>query len=82
MRDALERQPIEEQHDYYIGTDAEGNSYLHFPQFCGPDLRVYRHSKFKVPKVVIKPEKTPKVDQFSHVYTCISGNHTLVCLAH
>jgi len=31
-----------------LGTDRHGNVYIHFRQFCGPDLRVYVQ---KAPKV-------------------------------
>ncbi|XP_036365905.1 uncharacterized protein KIAA2026-like isoform X3 [Octopus sinensis] len=44
LREAIELQPPEEQREYNLGRDAEGNVYIHFPQFCGADLRVYKHT--------------------------------------
>lgn len=49
LREAIELQPPEEQREYNLGSDAEGNVYIHFPQFCGADLRVYRHKPFPDP---------------------------------
>ncbi|XP_014770738.1 mucin-4 [Octopus bimaculoides] len=43
LREAIELQAPEEQREYNLGRDAEGNIYIHFPQFCGADLRVYKH---------------------------------------
>ena len=53
VRETLESQPIVEQRQYGLGTDAEGYSYIHFPQFCGQDLRVYR----------VRPVPQPKWDR-------------------
>ncbi|ELU05585.1 hypothetical protein CAPTEDRAFT_222182 [Capitella teleta] len=51
LREACEVQDVSEQREYPLGTDAKGNLYLHFPQFCGPDLRIYRQSPLPVPKL-------------------------------
>ncbi|KAL5007744.1 hypothetical protein ScPMuIL_016550 [Solemya velum] len=67
LRDAIEAQPIEEQRDYFLGTDGDGNDYLHFPQFCGADVRIYRRSpipliKFDRPLTShLEPEREMKV---------------------
>ncbi|XP_033751211.1 uncharacterized protein LOC117335368 [Pecten maximus] len=62
IRDAIESQPIEEQHDYLLGVDANGTRYLHFPQFCGADLRIYKQEKIPEPKVPVFLE-TPKQEE-------------------
>ncbi|XP_067654927.1 uncharacterized bromodomain-containing protein 10-like [Haliotis asinina] len=51
LRDAIEAQPVEEQRSYTLGEDAKGNTYIHFPQFCGADLRVYRQDPFPEPEM-------------------------------
>lgn len=44
--DAIELQPPVDQRALLLGLDSSGYSYIHFPQFCGADLRIYRQ-KFK-----------------------------------
>ncbi|XP_064601292.1 uncharacterized bromodomain-containing protein 10-like [Liolophura sinensis] len=64
IRDAIESQPIEEQREYILGYDSQGNTYMHFPQFCGADLRVYKQAPFPHPKmdpVIEPPSPTPPV---------------------
>ncbi|XP_071100239.1 uncharacterized bromodomain-containing protein 10-like [Haliotis cracherodii] len=51
LRDAIEAQAVEEQRSYLLGEDAKGNTYIHFPQFCGADLRVYRQDPFPEPEL-------------------------------
>ena len=29
-----------------LGCDADGNEYNYFPQFCGDDVRIYRHRRY------------------------------------
>ncbi|XP_069132417.1 uncharacterized bromodomain-containing protein 10-like [Argopecten irradians] len=62
IRDAIESQPIEEQHDYLLGVDSNGTRYLHFPQFCGADLRIYKQEKIPEPKIPFFLE-TPKLEE-------------------
>ncbi len=71
IREAIEAQPIQEQRDYYLGHDGDGNKYIHFPQFCGADLRVYRCSPVKMPKIE-KPkiETEAKKNRVSDNYLC------------
>lgn len=45
LQNAIEAQPPEEQREYLLGCDGKGDLYLHFPQFCGADLRIYRQRK-------------------------------------
>ena len=58
LRDAIELQPSVEQHEYVLGEDATGHVYIHFPQFCGADLRVYRHAPPELPTFDL-PEPSP-----------------------
>ena len=61
MREAIEAvQPAEDQNAYMCGTDDKGNHYLHFPQFCGADVRIYRRAHIKYPKLNI-PKQEPVV---------------------
>lgn len=56
LRDMIELQPFEDQRELILGTDSQGQRYLHFPQFCGADVRVYRQAPVKYPKIEIKPD--------------------------
>ncbi|KAJ8298929.1 hypothetical protein KUTeg_022989 [Tegillarca granosa] len=51
LRDTIEAQPVEESRCYFLGTDTKGNSYIHFPQFCGADLRIYKQAPLPDPTV-------------------------------
>ena len=42
LSDTIEAQPTNDQRAVVLGTDRNGYSYIHFPLFCGADLRVYR----------------------------------------
>ncbi|KAK3855736.1 hypothetical protein Pcinc_037881 [Petrolisthes cinctipes] len=46
-----------DQREYHLGQDRHGSDYLHFPQFCGQDLRIYRRAR------VPSPEVTPLEDE-------------------
>lgn len=46
----IESQYPEEQKEYTLGEDADGNTYLHFPQFCGADVRIYRQAYIPEPE--------------------------------
>ena len=41
--DAIDVQPSADHRALLLGKDSTGYSYIHFPQFCGADLRIYRH---------------------------------------
>ncbi|XP_038053395.1 uncharacterized protein LOC119725873 [Patiria miniata] len=55
IRRCVLAQPVEEQRPIILGVDGEANSYVHFPQFCGADLRIYRQSKY--PDLLKKSKK-------------------------
>lgn len=46
----IESQYPAEQKEYRLGEDAQGNTYLHFPQFCGADVRIYRQAYIPEPQ--------------------------------
>ena len=56
LRETVEIQPLPDQREYMLGTDGDGWRYLHFPQFCGADVRIYRQAPIKYPKIEIKPD--------------------------
>ncbi|XP_053558537.1 uncharacterized protein KIAA2026 homolog [Bombina bombina] len=49
VQDAVLGQPIHECREVILGYDAQENSYIHFPQFCGADVRVYKQRPLKAP---------------------------------
>uniref|UniRef100_T1JLD2 Bromo domain-containing protein n=1 Tax=Strigamia maritima TaxID=126957 RepID=T1JLD2_STRMM len=66
VKDGIADQPFVDQRDYLLGLDEEGNRYLHFPQFCGQDLRIYRQGKWRAPKIeipaaVVRSEKQRRI---------------------
>lgn len=59
VQDALLSQPIHECRESILGYDSKENAYIHFPHFCGADLRIYCQSPstppaFPFPSVWVK----------------------------
>ncbi|XP_076020019.1 putative bromodomain-containing protein 10 [Genypterus blacodes] len=59
VQDALLAQPIHECRESILGYDSKENAYIHFPHFCGADLRIYCQSPstppdFPFPSVLVK----------------------------
>ncbi|KAM9338618.1 putative bromodomain-containing protein 10 [Symphorus nematophorus] len=59
VQDALLSQPIHECRESILGYDSKENAYIHFPHFCGADLRIYCQSPstppaFPFPSVLVK----------------------------
>ncbi|TDH02093.1 hypothetical protein EPR50_G00169220 [Perca flavescens] len=59
VQDALLAQPIHECRESILGYDSKENAYIHFPHFCGADLRIYCQSPstppvFRFPSVWVK----------------------------
>ncbi|XP_013871457.1 uncharacterized protein KIAA2026 [Austrofundulus limnaeus] len=44
VQDAVLAQPIHECRESILGYDSKENAYIHFPHFCGADLRIYCQS--------------------------------------
>lgn len=68
VQDALLSQPIHECRESILGYDGKENAYIHFPHFCGADLRIYCQSPstppaLPLPSIAVKAlEKNPDVD--------------------
>ncbi|XP_029372369.1 uncharacterized protein KIAA2026 isoform X2 [Echeneis naucrates] len=59
VQDAVLAQPIHECRESVLGYDSKENAYIHFPHFCGADLRIYCQSpstppSFPFPSVLVK----------------------------
>ncbi|XP_019937779.2 uncharacterized bromodomain-containing protein 10 isoform X2 [Paralichthys olivaceus] len=59
VQDAVLAQPIHECRESILGYDSKENAYIHFPHFCGADLRIYCQSPstppaFPFPSVLVK----------------------------
>lgn len=49
VQDAVLAQPIHECRESILGYDSKENAYIHFPHFCGADLRIYCQSPNPAP---------------------------------
>ncbi|KAM9306553.1 putative bromodomain-containing protein 10 [Pholidichthys leucotaenia] len=49
VQDAVLAQPIHECRESILGYDSKENAYIHFPHFCGADLRIYCQSPSTAP---------------------------------
>ncbi|XP_071321647.1 uncharacterized bromodomain-containing protein 10 isoform X2 [Trachinotus anak] len=59
VQDTVLAQPIHECRESVLGYDSKENAYIHFPHFCGADLRIYCQSPstppaFPFPSVWVK----------------------------
>ncbi|XP_041089724.1 uncharacterized protein KIAA2026-like [Polyodon spathula] len=50
VQDAVLSQPIHECRESILGYDGQENAYIHFPHFCGADLRIYCQSPSASPE--------------------------------
>ncbi|KAJ7986870.1 hypothetical protein DPEC_G00332890 [Dallia pectoralis] len=50
VQDAVLGQPIHECRESILGYDGDDNAYIHFPHFCGADLRIYCQSASLAPE--------------------------------
>ncbi|XP_068091555.1 uncharacterized bromodomain-containing protein 10 isoform X2 [Hyperolius riggenbachi] len=63
VQDAVLSQPIHECREVILGYDTQENAYIHFPQFCGADVRIYKQRPLKAPEFPtpsIKIKRIPK----------------------
>ncbi|KAM6902830.1 putative bromodomain-containing protein 10 [Xenentodon cancila] len=63
VQDAVLAQPIHECRESILGYDSKENAYIHFPHFCGADLRIYCQSpstppSFPFPSILVKRVET------------------------
>ncbi|XP_033105203.1 uncharacterized protein KIAA2026-like [Anneissia japonica] len=65
-----------DQRAIVLGEDSDGNTYVHFPQFCGYDLRIYKQAPFPEPELryieVDEPDEPVKMDSESE--ECFTSN--------
>ncbi|XP_074923469.1 putative bromodomain-containing protein 10 isoform X3 [Chelonoidis abingdonii] len=61
VQDAVLGQPIHECREVILGYDFLENAYVHFPQFCGADVRIYKQKPFQAPAFPALPIKVKKV---------------------
>ncbi|XP_078070223.1 putative bromodomain-containing protein 10 isoform X2 [Mustelus asterias] len=63
VQDAVLAQPIHECREVILGYDSHENAYVHFPQFCGADLRIYKQSPLPPPEFPIPTIKIHRMSQ-------------------
>lgn len=73
VQDAVLSQPIHECREVILGYDCLENAYVHFPQFCGADVRIYKQKPFHAPEfpsLPIKVKKVPRIksERVKHEY--------------
>ncbi|XP_032859701.1 uncharacterized protein KIAA2026 homolog isoform X2 [Tyto alba] len=78
VQDAVLGQPIHECREVILGYDYLENAYVHFPQFCGADVRIYKQKPFRAPEFPSPPIKVKKVsriklDKVKHEYVSKSN---------
>ncbi|XP_048358977.1 uncharacterized protein KIAA2026 homolog isoform X2 [Sphaerodactylus townsendi] len=64
VQDAVLGQPIHECREVILGYDYLENAYVHFPQFCGADVRIYKQRPFHAPEFPgpsIKVKRVPRI---------------------
>ncbi|XP_073908018.1 uncharacterized bromodomain-containing protein 10 isoform X2 [Castor canadensis] len=61
VQDAVLGQPIHECREVILGYDYLENAYVHFPQFCGADVRIYKQRPFQAPEFPVPPIKVQRV---------------------
>lgn len=62
VQDAVLAQPIHECRESILGYDSKENAYIHFPHFCGADLRIYCQSPNPPPAFLFPPVWVKKVE--------------------
>ncbi|XP_077201058.1 putative bromodomain-containing protein 10 isoform X2 [Paroedura picta] len=61
VQDAVLGQPIHECREVILGYDYLENAYVHFPQFCGADVRIYKQRPFHAPEFPAPPIKVKRI---------------------
>uniref|UniRef100_A0A4W6CM87 Bromo domain-containing protein n=1 Tax=Lates calcarifer TaxID=8187 RepID=A0A4W6CM87_LATCA len=62
VQDAVLAQPIHECRESILGYDSKENAYIHFPHFCGADLRIYCQSPSTPPAFPFPSEWVKRVE--------------------
>ncbi|KAI7796255.1 hypothetical protein IRJ41_020464, partial [Triplophysa rosa] len=79
VQDAVLGQPIHECRESILGYDGRENAYIHFPHFCGADLRIYCQSpclpmEFPLPSLHVKRSEEEPRSEGSEVENDSSDN--------
>lgn len=74
VQDAVLGQPIHECRESILGYDSHENAYIHFPHFCGADLRIYCQSPCKAPDASPPPISVRKVNSNRPAKTCLGSD--------
>lgn len=88
VQDAVLGQPIHECRESILGYDSQENTYIHFPHFCGADLRIYCQSpclplEFPLPSFSVKKLEPEMVDRTEeNLSTCpnVKAGNWELCL--
>uniref|UniRef100_A0A8C5TFD3 KIAA2026 n=1 Tax=Malurus cyaneus samueli TaxID=2593467 RepID=A0A8C5TFD3_9PASS len=78
VQDAVLGQPIHECREVILGYDCLENAYVHFPQFCGADVRIYKQKPFQAPEfpsLPIKVKKVPRIKSERVKHECGSKSN-------
>uniref|UniRef100_UPI003AADAE7A uncharacterized bromodomain-containing protein 10 n=1 Tax=Centroberyx gerrardi TaxID=166262 RepID=UPI003AADAE7A len=62
VQDAVLAQPIHECRESILGYDSMENAYIHFPHFCGADLRIYCQSPSMPPDFPFPPVWVKRIE--------------------
>ncbi|XP_005241687.4 uncharacterized protein KIAA2026 homolog isoform X1 [Falco peregrinus] len=84
VQDAVLGQPIHECREVILGYDYLENAYVHFPQFCGADVRIYKQKPFQAPEFPSPPIKVKKVsrmklEKVKHEYVNKTNGEVISC---
>ncbi|XP_072518422.1 uncharacterized bromodomain-containing protein 10 [Salminus brasiliensis] len=63
VQDTVLGQPIHECRESILGYDGDENAYIHFPHFCGADLRIYCQSPCAAPCFPLPPFHVRKLQR-------------------
>uniref|UniRef100_A0A3P9IZ77 Bromo domain-containing protein n=1 Tax=Oryzias latipes TaxID=8090 RepID=A0A3P9IZ77_ORYLA len=80
VQDTVLAQPIHECRESILGYDSKENAYIHFPHFCGADLRIYCQQPSSPPAFPF-PSKLVKrlLELIIEGTSPIHGNKSLPC---
>ncbi|KAL2099605.1 hypothetical protein ACEWY4_003999 [Coilia grayii] len=73
VQNAVLGQPIHECRESILGYDSRENAYIHFPHFCGADLRIYCQSPCASPDVPLPAVFVRKVDSHRPLKTLLGS---------
>ncbi|XP_057674627.1 uncharacterized protein KIAA2026 isoform X2 [Corythoichthys intestinalis] len=65
VQDAVLAQPIHECRESILGYDSRDNAYIHFPHFCGADLRIYCQSPCTPPAFPFPSSLVRRLEEYA-----------------